>query len=67
MAHRKYTIGEMVDYMPARAGIPVPSSEYKVVRVMPSEGREQLYRIKSPDEAFERVAKEHELGERELS
>jgi hypothetical protein len=34
---------------------------YKVTRVLPTEGRERLYRIKTIAEAFERVARESEL------
>jgi hypothetical protein len=32
-----------------------------VLRVLPNEGGEQLYRIKTISEAFERVARESEL------
>ena len=34
------------------------------VRLLPPEGSELLYRIKSVGEAFERVAKERELSRR---
>ena len=34
---------------------------YKVVKLLPSDGEEHQYRIKSADEAFERVAKESQL------
>jgi hypothetical protein len=40
------------------------SSRYKILRLLPAEGSDLLYRIKSADETFERVAKEHELSYR---
>jgi hypothetical protein len=42
----------------ARAGA---GGSYKIVRVLPSEGDEQLYRIKSASEPHERVARESQL------
>ena len=38
---------------------------YKVLRLLPAEGGDLLYRIKSIGEMFERVAKERELARRE--
>ena len=37
------------------------SGTYKVVRLLPSDGDDYQYRIKSTGEAFERVAKESQL------
>jgi hypothetical protein len=34
---------------------------YQIVKLLPSDGEEHQYRIKSTDEAFERVAKESQL------
>jgi hypothetical protein len=34
---------------------------YRIVKLLPAEGDEQQYRIKSAAEAFERVAKESQL------
>jgi hypothetical protein len=44
--------------------MPASAREYKVLRLLPPEGSELLYRIKSVGEAFERVAKERELARR---
>jgi hypothetical protein len=63
MTH-KYRVGQTVDYDPGRMGVRASSREYKVVRLLPPEGSELLYRIKSVGEAFERVAKERELSRR---
>jgi hypothetical protein len=62
----KYKIGQMVNFRPTRAAIPTSSNEYKILRLLPREGREreQEYRIKSGTELFERVAKESELSRR---
>jgi hypothetical protein len=37
------------------------SGTFKVVKLLPPEGDEHQYRIKSTGEAFERVAKESQL------
>jgi hypothetical protein len=37
------------------------SGSFKIVKLVPSDGDEQQYRIKSATEAFERVAKESQL------
>jgi hypothetical protein len=60
----KYKVGQMVDFRPARAAVPVSSREYKILRLLPREGREQEYRIKSITELFERIARESELSRR---
>jgi hypothetical protein len=54
----------MVDFTPGRSGVPTSVREYKVLRVLPREQGDQLYRIKSAVEVFERVARESELTSR---
>jgi hypothetical protein len=44
--------------------MPASSWQYKILRLLPAEGSDLLYRIKSPGETFERVAKERELAAR---
>jgi hypothetical protein len=66
MAQHKFKVGQLVDYHPNRLVVTPSSREYKVVRLLPSEGGNRLYRIKSPGEAFERVAQEHDLRRRLL-
>jgi hypothetical protein len=46
------------------SGALLVSSRYKILRLLTDEGGDLLYRIKSADETFERVAKEHELARR---
>mgnify|MGYP003579648281 CR=1 FL=1 len=61
MAQHKYKVGQFVDYKLGRLSGALSASRYKVLRLLPAEGSDLLYRIKSVDETFERVAKEHEL------
>lgn len=42
-------------------GRPGATGSYKVVRLLPSDGEDYQYRIKSTGESFERVAKESQL------
>jgi hypothetical protein len=62
MQRHKFSVGEVVDYTPRRQSRPFAARRYKVLRLLPPQGSDLLYRIKSVDEAFERVVKEHELA-----
>lgn len=64
MAKTKFRVGQLVDFNPARATIPVSIREYKVLKALPCEQGEQRYRIKSIAEVFERLANESELSTR---
>jgi hypothetical protein len=64
MSQHKFRVGQLVDYNPGRSGMPASARQYKVLRLLPPEGSDLLYRIKSVGEAFERVAKERELVRR---
>jgi hypothetical protein len=62
MARHKYRLGQAVDFVPGnRWGVPAAAREYKILRLLPFEGGDLLYRIKSTAETFERVAKERDL------
>jgi hypothetical protein len=61
MPHAKFKVGQMVDFVPGNRAVPASARSYKILRVMPNEGGEQLYRIKTVAEAYERVARESEL------
>lgn len=62
MATHKFKVGQAVDFNPSRPGVPSATREYKITRLLPSEGGERTYRIKTTTEAFERVARETELA-----
>jgi hypothetical protein len=57
----KFKVGQMVDFVPSKSGVPASARSYKVVSLLPTEGGERLYRIKTIAEAFERIARESEL------
>jgi hypothetical protein len=57
----KYSIGQNVRYTSGPFGRFGASGSFKIVKLLPPDGDEQQYRIKSSGEAFERVAKESQL------
>ena len=57
----KYQVGEIVYYTSPTFGRAAAIGSYTVVKLLPSEGDDYQYRIKSSGEAFERVAKESQL------
>lgn len=57
----KYQVGETVYFTSPSFGRAAATGSYTVVKLLPSEGDDYQYRIKSSGEAFERVAKESQL------
>jgi hypothetical protein len=57
----KYSVGQNVRYTGGQFGRHGASGAFKVVKLLPSDGDEHQYRIKSTGEAFERVARESQL------
>jgi hypothetical protein len=57
----KYHVGDTVYFTTASFGRAAANGSYTVVKLLPSEGDDYQYRIKSSGEAFERVAKESQL------
>lgn len=62
MAQHRFRIGQRVSYTPGKLSMSSSSSEFKVIRQLPSEAGECMYRIKSEREPFERVARESEIS-----
>lgn len=58
----KFKVGQTVDFSPSLRSLAAAARLYKITRVLPTEGRERLYRIKTIAEAFERVVRESELA-----
>src|SRR5262249_60634310 len=58
----KYKVGETVYFTASNVSRPAASGTYEVIRLLPTDGDDCQYRIKSSDEAFERVAKESQLS-----
>jgi hypothetical protein len=57
----KYNVGETVYFTASNVARPAASGTYEVIRLLPTDGDDCQYRIKSSIEAFERVAKESQL------
>ena len=57
----KYKVGETVYFTASNVSRPAAGGTYEVIRLLPTEGDDCQYRIKSTTEAFERVAKESQL------
>lgn len=57
----KFTIGETVQYAAPLPGRISVEGNYEVIRLLPPDGDDFQYRIKSMTEAYERVAKESQL------
>lgn len=62
MADHKYKVGQTVDFSPGRLGMPAMSRLYKIIKLLPPEDGQYLYRIKGSSEPFERVARERDLS-----
>jgi hypothetical protein len=61
VTRHRYHVGEAVYYTSPTFGRTAATGSYTVVKLLPSEGDDYQYRIKSTGEAFERVAKESQL------
>jgi len=57
----KYQVGQTVYFTSGPVSRPGASGSYQILKLLPSDGSDYQYRIKSPAEAFERVAKESQL------
>ena len=61
LKEHKFHIGQTVYFTSKPIGHMAANSTYQVVKLLPSDGDDYQYRIKSSAEAFERVAKESQL------
>jgi hypothetical protein len=57
----KFKIGQTVSYMSGPFGRGGASGVYKITQLLPPEGDDYQYRIKSASEPHERVVKENQL------
>ncbi|MGE3148836.1 MAG: hypothetical protein AB7K04_07195 [Pseudorhodoplanes sp.] len=57
----RYSLGQLVRYTSGPFARQAADGNFRIVKLLPSDGEEFQYRIKSTDEAFERVAKESQL------
>jgi len=66
MASHKYHVGQSVTFTNFVRYAAAPG-EYEIIQLLPFEGGEYQYRIKSKDEKYERCAGEDRLRLREAS
>ena len=55
---RRYTVGEVVTWIPDLLLRSESLGDYRIVAAMPDRDGDHMYRIKSPLEEYERVVKE---------
>ena len=60
MSKHKFKVGENVFFM-APMGLPAPAGAYRIVKLLPPNLEEPLYRIRSEHEAYERSVSEAQL------
>ena len=61
LKEHRFQIGQTVYFTSRPIGHMATNGTYRIVKLLPSEGDDYQYRIKSTSEAFERVAKESQL------
>ena len=61
LSDHRFRVGQSVNYTSGLRRQPGWGGAYKITQLLPAQGDEPLYRIKSADEPHERVAKETEL------
>jgi hypothetical protein len=62
MTHHKFKIGQSVNYDAGPYGSAGAGNVYTITQLLPPEGDDFQYRIKSVTEPHERVAKESQLN-----
>jgi hypothetical protein len=62
MAGHKFSVGQAVQYTSGTSDHGRSSGVYTVMKLLPPEGDDHQYRIKSADEPHERVVKESQLN-----
>jgi hypothetical protein len=61
LSDHRFRVGQSVNYTSGLRRQPGWGGAYKITQLLPAQGDEPLYRIKSVDEPHERVVKETEL------
>jgi hypothetical protein len=61
LKEHRFRIGQTVYFTSRPIGHMAVNGSYQIVKLLPSDGDDYQYRIKSAEEAFERVAKESQL------
>ena len=61
MQNHRFKVGKTVHFTPRGLDRATPSGQYQIVRLVPADGVDNQYRIKSVADGHERVAKENQL------
>jgi hypothetical protein len=62
VVHHKFTVGQEVEFLPGRMDFHVPRGIYTIVRQLPLESNDFLYRVKNVRDGHERVMRESQLA-----
>jgi len=62
MTRHKFTVGQLVSFLPGPGDVHVPPGKYKIQRLLPSETKDNQYRVKHAVDGHERVVPESKLA-----
>ena len=61
MTQHKFTVGQVLEFLPSPRDGNIPRGKYKVQRLLPSETKDLQYRVKHSVDGHERVIAESQL------
>jgi hypothetical protein len=61
MNRHKFAVGQVVSFVPGPGDLNVPPGKYEIQRLLPSETRDNQYRVKHAVDGHERVVPESKL------
>jgi hypothetical protein len=61
MALAKFSVGQVVDFLPGGAGQNIPRGQFTITRVMPAEGDLRSYRVRGSADGQERAVQENQI------
>ncbi|MBW8270671.1 hypothetical protein [Caldovatus aquaticus] len=61
MPRHSFAVGQSVEFVPSKGDGNVPRGTYTVVRLLPNDGPDREYRVKSAADGHERVLRESQL------
>lgn len=62
MNRHKFTVGQVVSFLPGPGDVHVTPGKYKIQRLLPSETKDNQYRVKHAVDGHERVVPESKLA-----
>ncbi len=61
MPHHSFAVGQMLEFDPGKFDGTAARGTYTVVRLLPNDGSDREYRVRSARDGHERVARESQL------